>query len=118
MRVLIVDDNNDIIDVLRRALAIGEHEVIIARNGSDALYLESLHTPDVVISDVNLPDMDGWEICRRLKARRNVPVMLLTVRAEEADRLRSQQAGADAHLPKPFDVIDLLQRVDRLGALR
>jgi DNA-binding response OmpR family regulator len=70
--------------------------------------------PDMVVLDVNLPTLDGWEVCRRIKARRDVPVMLLTVRAERADLDRSRDAGADDHLPKPFDIAEFLNHINQL----
>lgn len=117
MRVLVVDDNNDILDLLQRVLRVGGHQVVTARDGIDALQQEATTRPDIVVCDVNLPGIDGWEVCRRLKAKRDVPVMLLTVRAEEADIARSHDAGADDHLPKPFDVTDFLGRIDRLATV-
>jgi CheY-like chemotaxis protein len=71
--------------------------------------------PDLVVLDVNLPTLDGWEVCRRIKARRDVPIMLLTVRAERADLERSYQAGADGHLAKPFDIAEFLSRISQLA---
>ena len=60
--------------------------------------------------------LDGWEVCRRIKARRAVPILLLTVRAERADIERSREAGADDHLPKPFDITEFLGRIKKLLA--
>jgi DNA-binding response OmpR family regulator len=116
MRVLIVDDNNDILELLQRVLRVDGHQVITARDGLDALQQEATTQPDVVVCDVNLPGIDGWEVCRRLKARRNVPIMLLTVRAESVDVERSYEVGADEHLPKPFDITDFLSRIARMAA--
>lgn len=115
MRILIVDDNRDIIDLIQHVLHSAGHEVVIARDGLAALQQEATTTPDVVVCDVNLPGIDGWEVCRRLKARRSVPVMLLTVRAERVDIERSAAAGADDHLPKPFDIDEFLSRLARLA---
>lgn len=114
MRILVVDDNRDILDLVERVLLAYGHDVVIARDGLGALQQEATTTPDVVVLDVNLPALDGWEVCRRIKQRRNVPVMLLTVRAERADIERSQAAGADDHLPKPFDISEFLNRLNLL----
>jgi DNA-binding response OmpR family regulator len=111
MRILVVDDNRDIIDLVQRVLRIEGHEVAIARDGLEALQQEAAVEPELVILDVNLPGLDGWEVCRRIKARRKVPVLLLTVRAERADIERSRDAGADGHLLKPFEISTFLQRV-------
>jgi len=114
MRILVVDDNRDILDLVQRVLQTYGHEVVIARDGLEALQQESTSRPDLVVLDVNLPTLDGWEVCRRMKARRDVPVMLLTVRAERADIERSIDAGADDHLPKPFDIAEFLNHINRL----
>ena len=116
MRILVVDDNRDILDLVQRVLQTYGHEVLIARDGLEALQQESTSHPDLVVLDVNLPTLDGWEVCRRIKARREVPVMLLTVRAERADIQRSIEAGADDHVPKPFDITEFLGHIKRLTA--
>jgi DNA-binding response OmpR family regulator len=116
MRILIVDDNRDIVELVRRVLRIEGHEVVIARDGLEALQQEAATNPDLVILDVNLPVFDGWEVCRRIKARRDVPVLLLTVRAERADMERSQAAGADDHLLKPFEIGAFLKRIAAISA--
>jgi DNA-binding response OmpR family regulator len=114
MRILVVDDNRDILDLIQRVLLTYGYDVVIARDGLEAIQQESIVLPDLVVLDVNLPTLDGWEVCRRIKARRAVPVMLLTVRAERADLERSRDAGADAHLPKPFDITEFLNRINQL----
>jgi len=116
MRILVVDDNRDILELVQRVLLTYGYDVVIARDGLEALQQEANATPDIVILDVNLPTLDGWEVCRRIKARRDVPIMLLTVRAERADIQQSRDAGADDHLPKPFDIADFLSRINRLAS--
>ena len=118
MRILVVDDNRDILELVQRVLLTYGYDVVIARDGLEALQQEANAAPDVVVLDVNLPNLDGWEVCRRIKARRDVPVMLLTVRAERADIEHSRNAGADDHLPKPFDIADFLARINRLAPHR
>lgn len=116
MRVLVVDDNRDIVELLQRVLGLEGHDVLIARDGLEALQQEAASQPDLVILDVNLPALDGWEVCRRIKARRAVPVVLLTVRAERADIERSQAAGADDHLLKPFEISAFLKQIATITA--
>lgn len=118
MRVLIVDDNRDIIDLLQHVLSSEGHQVFIARDGLDALQQEASKQPDVVVCDVNLPGIDGWEVCRRIKAVRDVPIMLLTVRGEHTDLERSNEAGADDHMLKPFEIGEFLSRITRMAARR
>lgn len=115
MRVLVVDDNRDILELVQRVLRSEGHDVVIARDGLEALQQESATQPDFVVLDVNLPVMNGWEVCRRIKERRSVPVMLLTVRAERADIEESHAAGADHHLLKPFDIVDFLDHIADLS---
>jgi DNA-binding response OmpR family regulator len=115
MRILIVDDNRDILELVQRVLRIEGHEVVIARDGLEALQQELTTQPDLIVLDVNLPVLDGWEVCRRIKARRAVPVLLLTVRSERVDIENSRNAGADAHLLKPFDIAAFLEQIARLA---
>jgi DNA-binding response OmpR family regulator len=114
MRILVVDDNYDILELVQRVLETEGYDVMIARDGREALQREMTSKPDVIVCDVNLPGLDGWEVCRQIKARRNVPIMLLTVRAERGDIERSFHAGADDHLPKPFDIAEFLRRISLL----
>jgi DNA-binding response OmpR family regulator len=118
MRVLVVDDNRDILDLLRRVLHTYGYEVSVARSGAEALQQESVLRPDVILLDVNMPLMDGWEVCRRIKARRSVPILLLTVRTEAVDIECSFAAGADEHVGKPFEIADLLARIERYAPVR
>jgi CheY-like chemotaxis protein len=114
MRVLLADDNHDILALVQQVLTIEGYEVVVARDGLEALQQEAATQPDLVVLDVNMPRLDGWEVCERIKARRSVPVMLLTVRAEKVDIERSDQVGADAHLFKPFDIVEFLDCIARL----
>jgi len=114
MRILVVDDNRDIVELVQRVLRLEGHEVVIARDGLEALQQELTTQPDLIVLDVNLPTLDGWEVCRRIKARRAVPVLLLTVRSERVDIENSRNAGADAHLLKPFDIAAFLEQIARL----
>ena len=116
MRILVVDDNRDIVELVQRVLRIEGHEVVIARDGLEALQQDLATQPDLVVLDVNLPVYDGWEVCRRIKARRAVPVLLLTVRSERADIEHSRAAGADAHLLKPFDIAAFLEHIATFSA--
>ena len=113
MRILIVDDNYDILALVQRVLQIEGHQVVVAHTGPEGLQREVETQPDLVICDVNLPGLDGWEVCKRMKARRNVPVILLTVRAEGSDIERSYAAGAEDHLLKPFDIGEFLTYIAR-----
>jgi DNA-binding response OmpR family regulator len=114
MRVLVVDDNRDILGLVNRLLLAAGYEVVLARDGREAIQQEALTEPDLIILDVNLPYMNGWELCRYFKQRRAVPVMLLTVRVEHGDLERSRAAGADDHVAKPFEIAEFLARIGQL----
>ena len=101
MRILVVDDNRDILDLVQRVLLTFGYDVVIARDGLEAIQQESIMQPDLVVLDVNLPTLDGWEVCRRIKARRDVPVMLLTVRAERAATTLVPTTTCPSHLTSP-----------------
>lgn len=115
MCILIVDDNRDILDLLDHVLSSDGYKVIAARDGFSALEQERLNNPDLVILDVNLPGINGWDVCRIIKQRRDVPVMLLTVRAEIADMERSREVGAEDHILKPFEIPSFLERIERFA---
>lgn len=118
MRILVAEDNAAIRMMVHHVLESEGHDVIIAENGLEALQRTLLHEPDAVVLDGSMPIMDGWEVCRRIKAQRNIPVMMLTVHAERADRQRAAECGADEFLAKPFDIVDLLAKVNALLARR
>jgi CheY-like chemotaxis protein len=117
MRVLLADDNADNLLLVRQVLTFEGYEVVLAHDGLEALQQEARTLPDLVILDVNMPRFDGWEVCARIKARRDVPVILLTVRAERAAVERSYAAGADAHLSKPFDIAEFLACINSFAAV-
>jgi CheY-like chemotaxis protein len=111
MHILVVEDNYDVRTLLEHMLRAEGYEVTSAADGIEALQIESSQQPDVVVLDVNLPLLDGYEVCRRIKARRAVPVVILTVRAEPAEIELGMSAGADVHLTKPFDMPSFLQSI-------
>lgn len=114
MHILVVDDNPDIRMLVSQLLQIEGYAVTMAQDGLEALQLEAQHSPNMIILDVNLPLIDGYEVCRRIKARRSVPILMLTVRAEPDEVVIAKQAGADCHLSKPFEMIDFLESVHTL----
>src|SRR5579884_3248305 len=115
MRVLVVDDDRGLRDVLRRALNLGGYDVRLADGGAAALGAIASETPDAVVLDIGLPDIDGLEVCRLLRREGNrVPVLMLTARDAVADRIEGLDAGADDYLVKPFDVDELQARLRAL----
>jgi two-component system, OmpR family, response regulator MprA len=113
-RVLVVEDDAAIADVLRRALRQEGHEVRSAEDGVEALELAESFMPDLVILDLGLPKLDGVEVCRRLRAESDAPILILTARADTDDRVEGLDSGADDYLVKPFERKELLARMRAL----
>jgi len=110
-RVLVVDDEPPIRRFLRAALAAHGYEVFEARNGQEALSAVTAQRPDLLILDLGLPDMEGLEVTRRLREWSKIPIIILSVREGEADKVATLDAGADDYLTKPFGVGELLARM-------
>ncbi|MPZ15876.1 MAG: response regulator [Chloroflexi bacterium] len=112
--ILVVDDDPKITDLLRRALALEGYSVQTAASGTTALEHARAHEPDLVILDILMPGMDGLEVCRRVRAAGDTPILLLTAKDEVTDRVRGLDSGADDYLVKPFALDELLARVRAL----
>ncbi|MDQ3402972.1 MAG: response regulator transcription factor [Actinomycetota bacterium] len=110
--VLVVDDDSTVADVVRRYLERAGHRVALATTGEDALHWAAEHSPDLVVLDLMLPGIDGLEVCRRLRERSSVPVVMLTALGEEENRIVGLQLGADDYVTKPFSPRELALRVD------
>ena len=118
-RVMVVDDNEDLVAVLRRYLQAAGYEVIPAYDGPQALELVPAEKPDIIVLDVYMPGMNGKDVLRQLKAdpaTARIPVIMQTAASEPEDFADTALAGADAHLPKPCDPPDLLLMIERLLA--
>jgi two-component system, OmpR family, response regulator MprA len=113
-RVLVVEDDAAIADVLRRTLRQEGHEVRSAEDGVEALELAESFVPDLVILDLGLPKLDGVEVCRRLRAESDAPILILTARTDTDDRVEGLDSGADDYLVKPFERKELLARMRAL----
>ncbi len=107
-RILVVDDEVQILRALRRALAARGYEVVTAPDGEDAIAEVEASMPDLVVLDLNLPGIDGMEVCRRLRTWTQVPILILSVREDEAGKVQALDLGADDYLTKPFGVEELL----------
>jgi len=113
-RVLVVEDDVEIADVLRRTLRQEGHEVRSAADGVAALEAAEDFVPDLVILDLGLPKLDGVEVCRRLRAESDAPILILTARTQTDDRVEGLDSGADDYLVKPFERQELLARMRAL----
>jgi two-component system, OmpR family, KDP operon response regulator KdpE len=116
-RILVVDDEQHITMVMRSGLTKHGYDVRVAAEGEAALELFELWTPDLVITDLSMPNMDGLEVCRRLRAISTVPIIVLSVKGDETVKIEALDAGADDYVTKPFAMGEFLARV-RAGLRR
>jgi DNA-binding response OmpR family regulator len=110
-QVLVVDDDPLLVRLVRTHLEKAGYRVITAADGEQALEVAATELPDLVVLDLMLPKLDGYEVCRRIREFSLVPVVMLTAKGEPVDRLRGFEMGADDYLPKPFVPAELLARV-------
>ncbi len=111
MRILVVDDEPQIVRALRINLAARGYEVVVAPDGRSALAAAARHQPDLVILDLGLPDMDGTEVLGGLRGWTDVPVLVLSGRTDSLDKVEALDAGADDYVTKPFGMDELLARI-------
>lgn len=109
--ILLVDDDATLLELLADHLRAAGYRPVVALNGQTGLRQVSLFHPDLVVLDVMMPGMDGWEICRRLREESAVPVIMLTAKGEEVDKLRGFRFGVDDYVTKPFSFAELTARI-------
>jgi DNA-binding response OmpR family regulator len=110
-RVLVVDDEDAILDFVELGLRYEGFKVDLARDGNEALAAVASRRPDLILLDLNLPGLDGLDVCRRVRQASDVPIIMLTARGDVDERVEGLEAGADDYLPKPFKFKELLARV-------
>ena len=109
--ILVVDDEPQIRRVLRSTFPIRGYTILEASSGEEALELAAKHKPDLILLDVNLPGMSGIETCREIRRSNDAPIIMLTVRNAERDKVVALDAGADDYVTKPFGIEELLARI-------
>ena len=110
-RILIVDDDPAIVKYVRANLEANSFATAVAINGNEALKAVELELPDLILLDIMMPEMDGFEVCRRLREWSTVPIVMLTARGDETDKVRCLEMGADYYISKPFGVNELMARI-------
>ena len=110
-KILVIEDEDGIIHLLNLYLKDAGYSVSVAKDGADGLELHAREHPDLVILDIMLPTIDGFEICRRIRAWSKTPILMLTARSSEDDRIQGLDLGADDYLVKPFSPRELVSRV-------
>jgi phosphate regulon transcriptional regulator PhoB len=110
-KVLVVDDEESVRELIELYLTKEGFEVIPAKDGKEALRLNGEHHPDLIVLDLMLPGLDGWEVCKQIRSGSRVPIIMLTARAEEVDRVVGLELGADDYVVKPFSPREMVARV-------
>ncbi len=109
--ILVVDDEKNIVQLAKMYLTAEGYSVEAAFNGVDALEKARTGKPDLVVLDLMMPEMDGWEVCRRLRQESDVPIIILTARDDDVDKIIGLELGADDYMTKPFNPRELVARV-------
>ena len=111
IKILVADDEPNVRMFIRANLVARGYEVYLAKDGIETLEVAELILPDVIVLDVNMPRMDGIEACRRIREWANMPIIILSVRGDEKDKVKALDEGADDYITKPFGIEELLARI-------
>lgn len=110
-KVLIVDDEKNIVEIIAFNLKKEGYQVLKAFDGEEGVSLALGESPDLILLDIMMPKMDGYEACKKIRAKKNTPIIMLTARAEEVDKVLGLELGADDYVTKPFGIRELMARV-------
>jgi DNA-binding response OmpR family regulator len=113
-KILIVDDEVDLVETVRFPLEMDGFNVLVSYNGEDALNKARKESPDLIILDLMLPKLDGYKVCRLLKfdeKYKHIPILMLTAKTQEKDKILGMETGADEYITKPFEMDELLEKV-------
>ncbi|MBP5255514.1 MAG: response regulator transcription factor [Clostridia bacterium] len=110
-QILVVEDDLPVRNLITTTLKAHEYKYIVAGNGADAILQASTYSPEIVLLDLGLPDMDGVEVIRNIRSWSNMPIIVISARSEDSDKIGAFDSGADDYLTKPFSVEELLARI-------
>lgn len=110
-KILVVDDDTNICELLRLYLEKDGYDTVIANDGEQAVECFHKHAPDLVLLDIMLPKLDGWQVCREIRKTSNAPVIMITAKGETFDKILGLELGADDYVVKPFDAKEVMARV-------
>ena len=110
-KILVVDDEKSIADIIAYNLQKEGYEVLVAYDGEEALDIIFSKDPDLILLDIMMPKIDGFQVCRKVREKKETPIVMLTARAEEVDKVLGLELGADDYVTKPFSVRELMARV-------
>ena len=109
--ILVVEDDRPVRNLMVTTLKAHDYKYLTATNGETAILEASSHNPDIILLDLGLPDMDGLEVIKKIRTWSNVPIIIISARSEDMDKVDALDAGADDYLTKPFSVEELLARI-------
>ena len=109
--ILIVEDDNHIKNLISTTLKVNKYNYLVATSGNEAIMLTVSHKPDIILLDLGLPDMDGVEIIKNVREWSNIPIIVISARSEDTDKIDALDFGADDYITKPFSVEELLARI-------
>ena len=113
-KILIVDDEPDLVETIRFALELEGYNVLVAVNGEEGLNTARQEKPDLILLDLMLPKLDGYKVCRLLKfdeRYKHIPILMLTAKTQDKDRILGKETGANEYLTKPFDMDELMAKI-------
>ena len=110
-KILVVDDDKNICELLRLYLEKEGYSVILSHDGEEAIVKFNALNPDMVLLDIMLPSLDGWQVCREIRKKSNVPIIMLTAKGETFDKVLGLELGADDYVVKPFDTKEVIARI-------
>ncbi len=115
LQILVVEDDAPIRNLITTTLKAHEYKYIVAKDGGEAIGQASTHNPDIVLLDLGLPDIDGVEVIKKIRSWSNMPIIVISARSEDSDKIEALDNGADDYLTKPFSVEELLARLRAMG---
>jgi DNA-binding response OmpR family regulator len=113
-RILVVDDEVDLVETVRFSLELEGYDVLVAYNGEEALNQARKENPDLILLDLMLPKLDGYKVCRLLKfdeRYKHIPILMLTAKIQEKDKVTGMETGANEYITKPFEMDELMKKV-------
>ncbi len=110
-KILIVDDDENICELLRLYLDKDGFDTLVATDGEQAVQMVPRHSPDLILLDIMLPKLDGWQVCREIRKTSDVPIIMLTAKGETFDKILGLELGADDYVSKPFDTKEVIARI-------
>ncbi len=110
-KIMVADDNKDICELLRLYLEKEQYTVVIANDGNEAVAKFSTEMPDLILLDIMMPGLDGWQVCREIRKKSNVPIIMITAKGETFDKVLGLELGADDYVVKPFEAKEIVARI-------